>query len=281
MDSLSLCSGIGGLDLGLRLAVPNYRTVCYVENDSTCQDVLRARMADGLLDPAPLWGDLKLFDARPWRGLVDLVHGGYPCQPFSTEGRRRGADDDRYLWPAVRDVVRDCEPEWCLFENVDGHLSLGASEVVRDLVGMGFRVAMGTFTAAECGAPHERKRLYILAHADPLRGRGPEPDHRGALVEHPRPYPRAWPPRPRDPDWRRVVTLDPSLAPKVEEEDGWQLNPAFAEWLMGFPRGWTEGFERVARLKMLGNAVVPCMAALAWEELSLAVNRPEIVEEEI
>lgn len=166
MDSLSLCSGIGGLDLGLRLAVPGYRTVCYVEIDPSCKDVLLARMVDGFLDRAPIADDLKRFDARPWRGLVDLVHGGYPCQPFSTMGQRRGDKDSQYLWPEVARVVGECEPEWCLFENVGGHISLGASEAVRDLVGMGFRVAMGTFTAAELGAPHERERLY---HRGPRR----------------------------------------------------------------------------------------------------------------
>ncbi len=301
MNGLSLCSGVGGIDLGLRLAVPRYRTICHVEIEAHCQDVLLARMADGLLDRAPIWGDLKRFDARPWRGLVDVVHGGYPCQPFSTAGRRRGVDDPRHLWPHVARVVRECEPEWCLFENVVGHLSLGASEVVRDLVRMGFCVAMGTFTASELGAPHERERLFILAHADVLgpeaiphrrpgadrrRGgragvqgdvEGEDRDAQKAVAAAPGvdalEYPRPWPPPPRDITWRDVLALDRSLSPAVEQDGRARLNPAFVEWLMGFPRGWTEGSPREARLRMLGNAVVPHVAALAWTELSARASK--------
>lgn len=166
VNAISLCSGIGGLDLGLSLAIPNYQTICYVEKDKPCQDLLLTRMADGVLDRAPIWGDLTEFDGRPWRGLVDLVHGGAPCQPFSTAGKRRGADDERHLWPHVRRVIEAVEPEWYLFENVAGHLSLETANVVRDLVGMGRRVALGVFTAVELGAPHQRERLFILAHSD-------------------------------------------------------------------------------------------------------------------
>lgn len=163
---LSLCTGTGGLDLGIRMAVPAARTVCCVEREAFCVEVLATRMEEQALDDAPVWSDLKTFDGKPWRGVVDLVTGGYPCQPFSLAGARKGADDPRHLWPDVKRIVEEVAPQLCFFENVAGHLSLGFEDVVRDLEEMGYRVAAGLFTAEEVGAPHRRERLFILAHAD-------------------------------------------------------------------------------------------------------------------
>lgn len=123
-------------------------------------------MADAALDPAPVWDDVATFDGTPWRGKVHLVSGGYPCQPFSCAGHRRGKDDPRHLWPHIRRIVAEIEPEWCFFENVEGHLDLGAADVFQDLQGMGYSVKAGLFSALEVGASHLRRRLFILAHAD-------------------------------------------------------------------------------------------------------------------
>lgn len=90
---LSLCSGAGGLDLGLAIACPGYRAVGYVERETYAAAILVARMEDATLDPAPVWDDLATFDGRPWRGAVDVVTAGYPCQPFSVAGKRKGSDD--------------------------------------------------------------------------------------------------------------------------------------------------------------------------------------------
>ncbi len=161
---LSLCSGGGGLDLGVHGAVRNARTVCYVENEVTASAVLVKNMEAGGLDDAPIWTDLRTFDGAAWRGLVDILIGGYPCQPFSNAGKRLGAEDPRHLWPAVADIVAAIEPEWCFFENVGAHLRLGFREVSGDLHRMGYRVTAGLFTAEEVGAPHRRERLFILSH---------------------------------------------------------------------------------------------------------------------
>ena len=163
---LSLCAGGGGLDLGVGLAVPDARTVCYVENEVTACGVLAKNMEDGGLDVAPIWTDLRTFDGAAWRGVVDLVIGGYPCQPFSNAGRRLGVEDPRHLWPHVADIVRSVEPRWCFFENVGAHLRLGFREVARDLQAMGYRVAGVLLTAEEVGAPHGRERLFIMAHRE-------------------------------------------------------------------------------------------------------------------
>lgn len=161
--TLSLCSGIGGLDLGVKLALGGRcETVCYVERESYCAAVLVGRMEEAALDPAPVWDDLSTFDGRPWRGRVDLITGGYPCQPFSLAGSRLGEQDERHLWPHVRRIVSEIQPVAVFFENVAGHVSLGLENVVRDLEGLGYRVAATLVTASEVGAPHKRERVFIL-----------------------------------------------------------------------------------------------------------------------
>ncbi|MEM8541901.1 MAG: DNA cytosine methyltransferase [Pseudomonadota bacterium] len=163
---ISLCAGVGGLELGLHVAEPRYRTVCFVEREAFTASVLVARMADKTLDQAPIWDDVKSFDGSPWRGRVHILSAGYPCQPFSFSGRRKGKNDPRHLWPDIKRIVDEIKPEWCFFENVDGHLNLGAAEVFKDLREMGYSPKAGLFSALETGASHLRKRLFILAHAD-------------------------------------------------------------------------------------------------------------------
>jgi DNA (cytosine-5)-methyltransferase 1 len=172
---LSLCSGAGGLDLGLAIAIPGYRAVGHVERETYAAATLVARMEDASLDRAPVWDDIATFDGRPWRGGVDIVTAGYPCQPFSVAGKRRGADDPRHLWPHVARIIGEVEPPFVFLENVAHHLRLGFPEVAAGLVSMGYKLAAGLFTAAEVGAPHKRERLFILAIrekdelADPAR----------------------------------------------------------------------------------------------------------------
>ena len=163
---LSLCSGAGGIDLGLTLALPGYRTVGHVERETYAAALLVARMEDTALDDALVWDDVATFDGRPWRGAVDILSAGYPCQPFSLAGKRLGSEDPRHLWPHVARIIGEVEPSFVFLENVAHHLRLGFPEVAAGLVGMGYRLAAGLFTAAEVGAPHRRERLFILAHRD-------------------------------------------------------------------------------------------------------------------
>jgi len=184
---LSLCAGAGGLDLGLMLAEPGYRAVGYVERDAFAAAVLVARMEDAALDQAPVWDDVAAFDGRPWRGAVDVLTAGYPCQPFSVAGRRQGTDDPRHLWPHIARIIGECAPEWVFLENVANHLNLGYREVRGELEGLGFRITEGLFTAAEVGAPHRRQRLFILAHAKRERRQQPagNPDGQGQPLRPP------------------------------------------------------------------------------------------------
>ena len=163
---LSLCAGVGGLDLGLRMAQPNARTVCFVEIEAYAAAILATRMEQDALDQAPIWTDLRTFDGKPWRGLVDCITAGYPCQPFSVAGKQLGDKDPRHLWPDVFRVVREIDPPLCFFENVPGHLRLGFQQVHDDLRSLGYCVKAGLFTAEEVGASHKRERLFILAYRE-------------------------------------------------------------------------------------------------------------------
>ncbi|MBX3447497.1 MAG: DNA cytosine methyltransferase [Parvibaculaceae bacterium] len=173
LNGLALCAGYGGLELGIHIAEPGYRTVCFVEREAHAAATLVSRMEDEALDRAPVWSDVKSFDGRPWRGRIHILTAGYPCQPFSSSGKRRGAADPRHLWPDIARIIGETEPEWVFLENVLGHLDLGFFDVGRELQRMGFRVKAGLFSAAEAGASHWRQRLFVLAHADREQQREP------------------------------------------------------------------------------------------------------------
>lgn len=166
LHGLSLCAGAGGLDLGIKIAEPGFETVCFVERDARAAATLVGRMADAYLGQAPVYDDVKSFDGRAWRGRVHIILAGYPCQPFSTAGKRRGANDPRHLWPDIARIIGEVEPAAVLLENVAGHLGLGFYDVARELCRLGYRSKAGLFSAAEVGAGHERQRLFVLAYAD-------------------------------------------------------------------------------------------------------------------
>ena len=160
---LSLCSGYTGLERGLELAGFKHRTVAFVEIEAYAIARLANKMEAGELLPAPIWSNLKTLPVEPFRDRVDLLTGGYPCQPFSGAGKRKGEEDPRHLWPHIREIVRAVRPFRCFFENVEGHISLGLREVISDLESLGYKTTWGIFSAREVGAPHQRKRVYILA----------------------------------------------------------------------------------------------------------------------
>lgn len=173
INIISLCTGGGGLDLAVELAVPDARTVCMVEREGFACGALVSAMEAGLMAPAPVWSDARTFNGRPWRGLVDGLIGGIPCQPHSLAGKRRGQEDERDLWSVARRIIVQSGAWFVLIENVRGMLSSGGAERVwRDFQRLGFAVEGGLFTAAEVGAPHERERLFILAVADRHGERG-------------------------------------------------------------------------------------------------------------
>lgn len=163
---LSLCAGYAGLDLGISIAEPRYRTVCYVEREAHAAATLVARMEDTALDQAPIWDDLRSFDGRPWRGRVHIISAGYPCQPFSLAGKRQGESDPRHLWPEVERIIGEVEPAIVFAENVEGHIDLGFTDVAASLHRLGYRTKAGLFTSREAGARNRRRRLFIMAYSD-------------------------------------------------------------------------------------------------------------------
>jgi len=163
---LDLFSGYGGFALGLRLAGLDATTVCYVEWDKWCQQIIQRRQRDGLLDDAPIWDDIKSFDGRPWRGCVDLISAGFPCQPHSNAGLRKGADDDRNLWPDTLRIIGEVGPSLVVLENVPGILTNGyGGTVVGQLSQLRYQCRFAVISAAEAGAPHLRKRWWLVAHS--------------------------------------------------------------------------------------------------------------------
>jgi DNA (cytosine-5)-methyltransferase 1 len=144
--------------------MPNLRTIAFSEIEAFACANLVAKMEAGCLDSAPIWTDVKTFPWASFHGKVDILSGGYPCQPFSAAGKRLGKDDPRHLWPWIADGIRAMQPGLCFFENVEGHISLGLRDVIGELESLGYRTTWGLFSAAEVGAPHQRKRVFIMAH---------------------------------------------------------------------------------------------------------------------
>ena len=173
---LSLCSGYEGIGLGLRSVFPNIREIAYVEREGFPIANLVAKMEQGSLDQAPIFTDVKTFPYRKFRGCVDILSGGFPCQPFSAAGQRKATDDPRHLFPYIRDGIRECQPRIVFLENVAGIISAKTADgesvlqyVLRELEGLGYRSTAGVFSAEEVGAPHQRKRVFIMGYATSSR----------------------------------------------------------------------------------------------------------------
>jgi site-specific DNA-cytosine methylase len=167
--SLSLCSGYGGIELGLREVVRT-RTLCYVEIGVEVCEILVNLMEQKLIDEAPIWSDLATFPDDLFCDRVDIVMGGFPCQPFSNAGLQKGAFDPRNLWPSVSRVIRGVRPSVVFLENVPGILPYYFSTIRPELREMGYVVTEGLFSAGvDGGAPQRRQRIFILAYSEGTR----------------------------------------------------------------------------------------------------------------
>ena len=159
---LSLFAGIGGIDLGLE-STGRFETIQFVEFDAFCQHILRRHWPD-----VPIWGDVKTFDPDSC-GDIDLLCGGYPCQPFSVAGKQKGTEDDRHLWPKMFEIIKHKRPTWVLCENVPGHVNLGLDQVLFDLESEGYSWQTFVLGAVAVDAPHRRQRLFIVANTKSKR----------------------------------------------------------------------------------------------------------------
>lgn len=183
---ISLCTGYGGIDLGLRRVIRGLRTIAYSEIEGYAVANLVQKIEAGHLDTAPIWTDLKTFPYADFYRKVDIISGGFPCQPFSTAGTRGGDTDPRHLWPYIKRGIELARPALVFLENVHGILSAKLRgthwedeegtpvllHIFRELERVGYRPTAGIFSACEVGAPHQRKRVFILAVSNELTREG-------------------------------------------------------------------------------------------------------------
>jgi DNA (cytosine-5)-methyltransferase 1 len=232
LNVLSLFSGIGGLELGLERA--GMTIIGQIEIDSYCRQVLAKHWPD-----VPRHDDVRT--ATEWwtsepRPRVDVVAGGFPCQPVSSAGLRRAQEDPRWLWPAMAQVIDATRPTWVIGENVPGLLKLGLPVILDFLDWIGYRYRVGTISACALGAPHPRSRVFVVAHSAAHRcdswgvefGNGGERE----------------PARAQSSERRGAGAGGPGW---------WETEPDVARVAYGVPNG-------VDRIGALGNAVVPQVA---------------------
>jgi DNA (cytosine-5)-methyltransferase 1 len=279
----SLCTGYGGLDLAVE-AYFNADTVWCAEIDKYASQVIEQRFN------IPNHGNIKEID---WASLepIDIITAGYPCQPFSHAGYRKGTDDDRHIFPYILEAISTLRPRYAVMENVRGHLSLGLKEVLEGLASIGYAARWEIVRASQAGAPHQRARVFIVAYPDSnaceesrraIRGVSSQTTeiingsdrsingcsdkdasntndqhkpHNGQVQELGRRF-------------TSRCQMHMQEPPNALDQDD-KLNAYFVEYMMGLPKGWvTEtGLARAQQLKMLGNGVVPQQAELALELL--------------
>jgi DNA (cytosine-5)-methyltransferase 1 len=286
LRTLSLCTGYGGIERGLELAGEQLRTVAHVEIEAYAIANLVAKMEEGKLAPAPIWTDLKTLPLEPFRGAVDLLTGGYPCQPFSAAGRRRGEDDPRHLWPWICRIIDGVMPRMCFFENVEGHISLGLRQVLADLEARGYRTSWGIFSASEVGAPHQRKRVFIMADSRRSPERAKSIRQGGSLNDVSDSGQLGAEKRAGSGECSEVANATSeglerptreSLQGRIQGstsagrnagEHEWPARPNERQFESELGRTTNGTPNRVDRLRLLGNGVVPQTAAKAWRVLN-------------
>lgn len=164
LRELALFAGAGGGILGGHML--GWRTICAVEWEPYPASVLVARQNDGIFAPFPIWDDVCTFDGKPWRGIVDVVSGGFPCQDISAAGGGEGITGARSgLWKEMARIVGEVRPRYVFVENSPMLTSRGLGTVLGDLAALGFDAEWGVLSAADVGAPHLRERIWILAYS--------------------------------------------------------------------------------------------------------------------
>lgn len=304
MNELALFAGSGGGILGGHLL--GWRTVCAVERDAYSAQVLAQRQNDGALATFPIWSDVCSFDGRPWRGLVDVVSGGFPCQDISAAGNGDGIDGARSgLWREMARIVGEVRPAYVYVENSPLLVGRGLAVVLGDLAEMGYDAQWCIVSASDCGAPHQRERCWVVAHDNGTwqsqsagqqqeRRLGPEQcseavanansntgyeGRQGDAAQEPgrrntdrsgiRPV-LADAVRERE---QRVITGKPDTQVQQEpsERPDRPCSDGFRRWPVepGMGRVADGVANRVDRIKALGNGQVPRVAATAFPLLSI------------
>jgi DNA (cytosine-5)-methyltransferase 1 len=294
MNELALFAGAGGGILGGHLL--GWRTVCAVEWEQYPASVLCARQNDGFLPPFPIWDDVQTFDGKPWRGIVDVVSGGFPCQDISAAGKGAGIDGERSgMWGEMARIIHEVRPRFVFVENSPMLTSRGLGRVLGDLASMGFDARWGVLGAADVGANHQRDRIWIvgkkLAYSNSIAskvggddfaneaiGGKRDNDHRGSRSND------WWQPNSQKNEklansrckserankglrFKSQITVGENtsiVCGKVSKHgtsDFWAIEPNVGRVADGVA-------ARVDRLKAIGNGQVPLCAATAWRILS-------------
>ena len=175
---LSLCTGYEGIGQGLRILLPNVREIAYSEIEDYAILNLVEKIEKGRLHKAPIYTNLKTFPFGKFCGQVDILSGGFPCQPFSVAGAKKATEDPRHLFPYIAEGIRECQPRIVFLENVEGIISQKTGDgepvlkyVLRTLEQLGYRATAGIFSASEVGLPHQRKRVFILGISNSISSR--------------------------------------------------------------------------------------------------------------
>jgi DNA (cytosine-5)-methyltransferase 1 len=163
LNVLALCAGYGGLELGLERVFDRVKTVCYVEGEAFAAQHLVKKMEEGAIHEAAIWSNVRTFNGEPWRGKVDIITGGFPCQPYSSAGKQLADKDPRDLWPDFVRIVGEVRPGFLFFENVPGIVKWRLNQIVLDLDKLGYSCAWCVVAASDVGALHRRKRWFLLA----------------------------------------------------------------------------------------------------------------------
>lgn len=293
MNELALFAGAGGGILGGKLL--GWRTVCAVEYDQYARDILMARQNDGHLEPFPIWDDVRTFDGRPWRGRVDVVSGGFPCQDISSAGKGAGIEGARSgLWGEMARIVSEVRPRFVWVENSPLLVSRGLGLVLSDLASMGYHARWGVVGADDAGAPHIRKRIWILAHFQHTNNNGLVANQKRRGIEKKLRQKQTWQNKAQHSTRAGSISttneyvansngirqqgqgcpfgpINPKAYPKGKtnftvqfsgrEEGWWVFEPAVGRVAYGVA-------NRVDRLKCLGNGQVPAVVELAWKILT-------------
>ena len=280
----SLCTGYGGLDMAVE-AYFNAETIWCAEYDKYASQLIEQKL--GYLNH----GDIKKInwaDVEP----IDILTAGYPCQPFSSAGERKGTTDDRHIFPFILEAISTLRPRWVVLENVRGHLSLGFKEVLASLTSIGYDARWQVVRASDVGAPHQRARLFIVAYPTSVRCEDQLCDEKSdqfidSIAADSNSHAHTQPRRTdrglseqsqglRDGQdqgqarhkYRSSAEMARQELPNTLDELG-RLNAAFVEYMMGLPKGWVSetNLARSQQLKILGNGVVPQQAYHALQLL--------------
>ncbi len=246
MNDLALCSGYGGIERGLESRIDGFKTVCHVEGEAYAVANLVKKIQEGAIHEAPIWSNVETFDGKPWSGKVDIITGGFPCQPHSSAGKLLGEKDPRNLWPDVKRIIGEVSPRFLFLENVSNINNTIGPSIVADLAQMGFNAAWCVVRASDVGAPHRRARWFIMAHANTNCERR---DKNQLNI------------------WSRKLDFERScgeISSKEFIEDWWSVEPPVDRMVDGVAH-WVD------RLRGCGNGVVPQQAAYAFDILSTAL----------